>query len=191
MRKIILASSSIHRKKLLKQIKLNFIAISPDIDESRNKNESVNKFVKRLSIEKAMKIAVLRKNSIVIGSDEIAVVDDKILGKPLTRNNARKQLNLISGKKVIFKTGICVIDTNTMKKLSSVVNYSIKMRKISKNTINNYIDKEDMLNCAASIRIEGLAISLIEKATGEDPTSVIGLPLITLITYLKKLGYKS
>tara|TARA_Y100000389_G_scaffold202775_1_gene249142 strand:+ start:1056 stop:1631 length:576 start_codon:yes stop_codon:yes gene_type:complete len=191
MRKIILASSSIHRKKLLKQIKLNFIAISPDIDESRNKNESVNKFVKRLSIEKAMKIAVLRKNSIVIGSDEIAVVDDKILGKPLTRNNARKQLNLISGKKVIFKTGICVIDTNTMKKLSSVVNYSIKMRKISKNTINNYIDKEDMLNCAASIRIEGLAISLIEKATGEDPTSVIGLPLIRLITYLEKLGYKS
>ena len=136
MRKIILASSSIHRKKLLKQIKLNFIAISPDIDESRNKNESVNKFVKRLSIEKAMKIAVLRKNSIVIGSDEIAVVDDKILGKPLTKKNARKQLNLISGKKVIFKTGICVIDTNTMKKLSSVVNYSIKMRKISKNTIS-------------------------------------------------------
>ena len=191
MRKIILASSSIHRKKLLKHIKLNFIAISPDIDESRNKNESVNKFVKRLSIEKAMKIAVLRKNSIVIGSDEIAVVDDKILGKPLTKKNARKQLNLISGKKVIFKTGICVIDTNTMKKLSSVVNYSIKMRKISKNTINNYIDKEDMLNCAASIRIEGLAISLIEKATGEDPTSIIGLPLIRLITYLEKLGYKS
>ena len=191
MRKIILASSSIHRKKLLQQIKLNFTAISPDIDESRNKNEPVNKFVKRLSIEKAMKIAMLKKNSIVIGSDEIAVVDNKILGKPLTKKNARKQLNLISGKKVIFKTGICVIDTNTMKKLSSVVNYSIKMRKISKNTINNYIDKEDMLNCAASIRIEGLAISLIEKATGEDPTSVIGLPLIRLITYLGKLGYKS
>ena len=191
MRKIILASSSIHRKKLLQQIKLNFTAISPDIDESRNKNEPVNKFVKRLSIEKAMKIAMLKKNSIVIGSDEIAVVDNKILGKPLTKKNARKQLNLISGKKVIFKTGICVIDTNTMKKLSSVVNYSIKMRKISKNTINNYIDKEDMLNCAASIRIEGLAISLIEKATGEDPTSIIGLPLIRLITYLEKLGYKS
>ena len=191
MRKIILASSSIHRKKLLQQIKLNFTAISPDIDESRNKNEPVNKFVKRLSIEKAMKIAMLKKNSIVIGSDEIAVVDNKILGKPLTKKNARKQLNLISGKRVIFKTGICVIDTNTMKKLSSVVNYSIKMRKISKNTINNYIDKEEMLNCAASIRIEGLAISLIEKATGEDPTSVIGLPLIRLITYLKKLGYKS
>ena len=137
MRKIILASSSIHRKKLLQQIKLNFTAISPDIDESRNKNEPVNKFVKRLSIEKAMKIAMIKKNSIVIGSDEIAVVDNKILGKPLTKKNARKQLNLISGKKVTFKTGICVIDTDTMKKYSSVVNYYVQMKKLSTNIINN------------------------------------------------------
>ena len=179
MRKIVLASSSIHRKKLLQQIKLTFISISPDIDESRNKNEPVNNFVKRLSIEKAMKIAVLHKNSIVIGSDEIAVVGNKILGKPL-----------ISGKKIIFKTGICVIDTNTMKKYSSVVNYYVQMKKLSKNIINNYIEKEDMLSCAASIRMEGLAISLIQKTAGEDPTSVIGLPLIRLTTYLEKLGYQ-
>ncbi len=190
MRKIILASSSIHRKKLLLQIKLKFTAISPDIDESRIKNEPVNIFVKRLSIEKAMKIALLKKDSIVIGSDEIAVVGNKILGKPLTKDNAYKQLSIISGKKIIFKTGICVIDTNTMKKFSSVVNYYIKMKKLSKETINNYIDKEDMLNCAASIKIEGLAISLVEKASGEDPTSIIGLPLIRLITYLEKFGYK-
>ena len=190
MRKIILASSSIHRKKLLLQIKLKFTAISPDIDESRIKNEPVNIFVKRLSIEKAMKIALLKKDSIVIGSDEIAVVGNKILGKPLTKDNAYKQLSIISGKKIIFKTGVCVIDTNTMKKFSSVVNYYIKMKKLSKETINNYIDKEDMLNCAASIKIEGLAISLVEKASGEDPTSIIGLPLIRLITYLEKFGYK-
>ena len=190
MRKIVLASSSIHRKKLLQQIKLKFTSISPDIDESRNKNEPVNSFVKRLSIEKAMKIALLKKNSIVIGSDEIAVVGNKILGKPLTKQNAQKQLSLISGKKVIFKTGICVIDTNTMKKYSSVVNYYVKMKKLSKEVINNYIDKEDMLSCAASIRMEGLAISLIEKTAGEDPTSVIGLPLIKLTIYLEKLGYK-
>jgi septum formation protein len=77
-----------------------------------------------------------------------------------------------------------------MKKYSSVVNYYVKMKKLSKNIINNYIDKEDMLSCAASIRIEGLAISLIEKTAGEDPTSVIGLPLIRLTTYLERLGYK-
>jgi len=190
MRKIVLASSSIHRKKLLQQIKLKFTSISPDIDESRNKNEPINNFVKRLSTEKAMKIALLKKNSIVIGSDEIAVVGNKILGKPLTKKNAQKQLKFISGKRIIFKTGICVIDTNTMKKYSSVVNYHVKIKKLSKNTINYYIENEDMLSCAASIRIEGLAISLIEKTAGEDPTSVIGLPLIRLISYLEKLDYK-
>lgn len=190
MRKIILASSSIHRKKLLQQIKLKFIAISPNIDESRIKNEPVNKFVKRLSIEKAMKIAISNKNSLVIGSDEIAVVDNKILGKPMTKSNARKQLQFISGKKIVFKTGICVIDTSTMKKLSSVVNYNLKMKTLAKSTINNYIMKEDMLNCAASIRIEGLAISLVEKASGDDPTSIVGLPLIRLVTYLEKFGHK-
>ncbi|MBT3549224.1 MAG: septum formation protein Maf [Gammaproteobacteria bacterium] len=190
MRKIILASSSIHRKKLLKQIKLKFTAISPDIDESRIKNEPVNKFVRRLSIEKAMKIAVLKKNSIVIGSDEIAVVDNKILGKPLSKKVAQEQLKFISGKKIVFKTGICVIDTNTMKKFASVVNYDIKMKKLSKKIIDNYIKKEDMLNCAASIRIEGLAISLVEKTSGEDPTSIVGLPLIRLLRYLEKLNYE-
>ena len=189
MRKIVLASSSIHRKKLLEQIKLKFISISPDIDESRKKNEPVNSFVKRLSIEKALKIAVLQKNSIVIGSDEIAVVGNKILGKPLSKKNAQKQLKLISGKKIIFKTGICVIDTDSMKKYSSVVNYYVQMKKLSKNIINNYIEKEDMLSCAASIRMEGLAISLIQKTSGQDPSSVIGLPLIRLTTYLEKFGY--
>ena len=137
-----------------------------------------------------MKIAVLQENSIVIGSDEIAVVGNKILGKPLTKQNAQTQLKLISGKKIVFKTAICVIDTNTMKKYSSVVNYYVHMKKLSKNIINNYIAKEDMLSCAASIRMEGLAISLIQKTAGEDPTSVIGLPLIRLTTYLEKLGYQ-
>ena len=137
-----------------------------------------------------MKIAVLKKNSIVIGSDEIAVVDNKILGKPLSKKVAQEQLKFISGKKIVFKTGICVIDTNTMKKFASVVNYDIKMKKLSKKIIDNYIKKEDMLNCAASIRIEGLAISLVEKTSGEDPTSIVGLPLIRLLRYLEKLNYE-
>ena len=191
MKKIILASSSVHRKKLLKQLKLKFSSISPNIDESRKKNESINHFVKRLSIEKAQKIAAISKNAIIIGSDEIAIIDGKtILGKPNTVKNAKKQLKSISGKELIFKTGICVIDTLTKKQYSSIVNYYVKMKKLTNLQINNYISNEDMLNCAASIRLEGLAISLIEKAKGNDPTSVIGLPLIKLTTYLNKLGYK-
>ena len=92
MKNIILASSSVHRKKLLKQLKIKFKAISPDIDESRKKNEPINAFVKRLSIEKAKKIANNQKNTLVIGSDEIAVVNNRILGKPNNYANARKHL---------------------------------------------------------------------------------------------------
>ena len=190
MRKLILASSSIHRKKLLNQLKLRFTVVSPNIDETRKKNEPISRFVKRLSKEKAMKVACKNENSIVIGSDEVAVVNNKILGKPITVNNAKKQLRLISGKKVIFKTGICVACLSEKKLYSSVVSYSIIMKKLSDSQIANYIKKEDMLNCAGSIRIEGLAIGLIEKTSGSDPTSIIGPPLIKLSYYLEKIGYK-
>ena len=188
MKKIILASSSKHRKKLLNQLKIKFSTISPDIDESRNRNESVDEYVKRLSIEKARKVADENKNAIVIGSDEVAVVDKKILGKPLKKVNAVKQLKMISNKRVIFKTGLCVIDTQTNKQYSSVTNYMIKVKKLTNNEILSYIGKEDILNCAGSIKLEGLAIAIVEKAYGNDPTSVIGLPLIKLRVYLSKMG---
>ena len=188
MKKIILASSSKHRKKLLNQLKIKFSTISPDIDESRKRNESVDEYVKRLSIEKARKVASENKNAIVIGSDEVAVVNNKILGKPLKKVNAVKQLKMISNKSVIFKTGLCVIDTQTNKQYSSVTNYKIKVKKLTNNEILSYIDKEDILNCASSIKLEGLAIAIVEKAYGNDPTSVIGLPLIKLRVYLSKMG---
>jgi len=190
MKKIILASSSKHRKKLMKQLKISFRCISPDIDESRKKNEPVLSFVRRLSIEKAEKIASLNKKAIVIGSDEVAVVKNKILGKPITKKNARKQLRLISGNEVNFKTGLCVIDTLNKRKLSCVVNYKVVFRKLNKSDIDSYINKEDILNCAGSIKLEGLAITLVTKTQGRDPTSIIGLPLIKLTEYLNELGVK-
>ena len=190
MRKIILASSSKHRKKLMRQLKISFSCVSPDIDESREKNEPVSSFVKRLSIEKAEKIALLNKRAIVIGSDEVAVVKNKILGKPITRENAQKQLRLISDNEVNFKTGLCVIDMLSKRKFSCVVNYKIVLKKLTDDIIDSYINKEDILNCAGSIKLEGLAISLVLKTQGNDPTSVIGLPLIKLTEYLNKLGVR-
>ena len=188
MKKIILASSSKHRKKLLNQLKIKFTAKSPDIDESRRKNENVDEFVKRLSYEKALKVAKNEKDAIVIGSDEIAVLGDKVYGKPLTKSVAFQQLQAISDKNIVFKTGLCVIDTSAHKKYLSLTNYNVKMRKLGIDEIHSYINKEDILNCAASIKIEGLAISLIEKTSGADPTSIIGLPLIKLRNYLNRLG---
>ncbi len=185
---VILASSSIFRKQLLSKLGIPFKCISPDINERRIKGESVNEYVQRLSIEKAKKIGVSNKSSIIIGSDEVADLEGKILGKPLSRNKAKNQLRLLSGKKVIFRTGLCVMNSDTEKYYSSVSNYSITFKDLEDNIIDSYLDNDDVLKCAASIRIEGLAINLVKSMRGNDPSSIMGLPLLKLINYLDKFG---
>ena len=185
-RQVILASSSKFRKQLLSKLRIPFKCISPDIDESRLKNESVSSYVKRLSIEKARKVGASCRNSIIIGSDEVADLDGTILGKPITKEKAKKQLKMLSGNKVVFRTGLCVLNSKTNKYYASVNNYTIYFNNLSNNTINSYLSKDDVLKCAASIRIEGLAINLVKKMNGKDPSSIMGLPLIKLIDYLDK-----
>ena len=185
---VILASSSIFRKQLLSKLGIPFKCISPDINERRIKGESVSEYVQRLSIEKAKKIGISNKSSIIIGSDEVADLEGKILGKPLSRNKAKNQLRLLSGKKVIFRTGLCVMNSDTEKYYSSVSNYSIIFKDLEDNIIDSYLDNDDVLKCAASIRIEGLAINLVKSMRGNDPSSIMGLPLLKLINYLDKFG---
>tara|TARA_B100001113_G_scaffold338867_1_gene321464 strand:+ start:3153 stop:3734 length:582 start_codon:yes stop_codon:yes gene_type:complete len=185
---VILASSSIFRKQLLSKLGIPFKCISPDINERRIKGESVSEYVQRLSIEKAKKIGISNKSSIIIGSDEVADLEGKILGKPLSRNKAKNQLRLLSGKKVIFRTGLCVMNSDTEKYYSSVSNYSITFKDLKDNIIDSYLDNDDVLKCAASIRIEGLAINLVKSMRGNDPSSIMGLPLLKLINYLDKFG---
>ena len=188
---VILASSSIFRKQLLLKLGISFKCISPDIDEKRLKGESVSQYVKRLSIEKSKKIALNNKNSIIIGSDEVADLDGKILGKPITKNKAKIQLRMLSGKHIIFRTGLCVMHSDTGKYYASVNNYSIFFKDLSDKIINSYLEKDDVLKCAASIRIEGLAINLVKKMKGNDPSSIMGLPLLRVIDYLNKFGIKT
>ena len=185
---VILASSSKFRKQLLSKLRISFKCISPDIDESRLKNESVSSYVKRLSIEKARKVGASCRNSIIIGSDEVADLDGTILGKPITKEKAKKQLKMLSGNKVVFRTGLCVLNSKTNKYYASVNNYNIYFNNLTNNTINSYLSKDDVLKCAASIRIEGLAINLVKKMNGKDPSSIMGLPLIKLIDYLDKFN---
>ena len=185
---VILASSSKFRKQLLSKLRIPFKCISPDIDESRLKNESVSSYVKRLSIEKARKVGASCQNSIIIGSDEVADLDGTILGKPITKEKAKKQLKMLSGNKVVFRTGLCVLNSKTNKYYASVNNYTIYFNNLTNNTINSYLSKDDVLKCAASIRIEGLAINLVKKMNGRDPSSIMGLPLIKLIDYLDKFN---
>ena len=184
--KVILASSSKFRKQLLNKLNISFKCISPDIDEKRLNNESVKDYVKRLSIEKASKIACSNQKSIIIGSDEVADLKGKIIGKPITKKNAKKQLRMLSGNKVVFRTGLCVLNSETGKYYASVSNYNIFFKDLDDNIINKYLESDDVLNCAASIRIEGLAINLVRKMNGADPSSIMGLPLIKLIDYLAR-----
>ena len=184
--KVILASSSKFRKQLLNKLNISFKCISPDIDEKRLNNESVKDYVKRLSIEKASKIAYSNQKSIIIGSDEVADLKGKIIGKPITKKNAKKQLRMLSGNKVVFRTGLCVLNSETGKYYASVSNYNIFFKDLDDNIINKYLENDDVLNCAASIRIEGLAINLVRKMNGADPSSIMGLPLIKLIDYLAR-----
>ena len=184
--KVILASSSKFRKQLLNKLNISFKCISPDIDEKRLNNESVKDYVKRLSIEKASKIACSNQKSIIIGSDEVADLKGKIIGKPITKKNAKKQLRMLSGNKVVFRTGLCVLNSETGKYYASVNNYNIFFKDLHDDIINKYLESDDVLNCAASIRIEGLAINLVRKMNGADPSSIMGLPLIKLIDYLSR-----
>jgi MAF protein len=186
--KVILASSSKFRKQLLDKLNICFKCISPDIDEKRLNNEDVKDYVKRLSIEKASKIACSNHKSIIIGSDEVADLKGKIIGKPITKKNAKKQLRMLSGNKVVFRTGLCVLNSETGKYYASVNNYNIFFKDLNDNIINKYLENDDVLNCAASIRIEGLAINLVRKMNGADPSSIMGLPLIKLIDYLARFN---
>ncbi len=186
--RVILASSSVFRKQLLSKLRIPFKCISPDIDESRQKGESVTSYVKRLSINKALKVAESHAGSIVIGSDEVADLNNKILGKPLTKSNAVKQLRMISGNKVIFRTGLCVMNSDSKKYLSSVNNYTIYFKNLDNKLIKSYLEADDVLKCAASIRIEGAAINLVKSMNGKDPSSIMGLPLLKVIEYLEKFG---
>ena len=186
--KVILASSSKFRKQLLDKLNISFKCISPDIDEKRLNNEAVKDYVKRLSIEKASKIACSNKKSIIIGSDEVADLKGRIIGKPNTKKNAKKQLKMLSGNKVVFRTGLCVLNSETGKYYASVNNYNIFFRDLNDSIINKYLESDDVLKCAASIRIEGLAINLVRKMNGADPSSIMGLPLIKLIDYLAKFN---
>ena len=188
--KVILASSSVFRKQLLSKLQIPFKCISPDIDESRQKGENVTSYVKRLSIQKASKIADSHAGCIVIGSDEVADLNNKILGKPLTKSNAVKQLKMISGNKVVFRTGLCVMHSDSKKFYSSVNNYTIYFRYLDDKLIKSYLDADDVLSCAASIRIEGAAINLVKSMVGKDPSSIMGLPLLKVIEYLEKFGVK-
>ncbi|TQF71450.1 Maf family protein [Pseudoalteromonas luteoviolacea] len=185
---IILASSSPFRQQILKKIGLPFDSFSPDIDESPIALESPESLVYRLSEAKAKSAINRYEKGIVIGSDQVAVFDNQILGKPHTKENAIKQLSMFSGQTVTFYTGLSLYCIEKNKSITKVVPFYVHFRTLSERQISNYLDAEQPYNCAGSFKSEGLGICLFEKLEGEDPNTLIGLPLIELTKSLAEFG---
>ncbi len=188
MASLILASSSIYRKELLSRLKVPFTSFSPHIDESRLSNESIPDMVKRLSCAKAKAGSLQYPESICIGSDVVAALDNTILGKPETHENAVQQLMQMSGKEIIFYTGVCVSAPSLNFETYHLSPTKVQFKKLNLDMIEHYLQKEKPYQSAGSFKAETLAIALIERYECEDPTAIIGLPLMFLSQQLITLG---
>ena len=188
MQTIVLASSSPFRRELLQKLGLAFECLSPDIDESAQDNETPFALVERLARQKAMAVAETYQNAVIIGSDQVAVLGERILGKPHSHDNAVEQLTACSGKQVRFLTGLAVYNSQTETMQSLVEPFDVHFRSLNSSQINSYLRAEQPYNCAGSFKSEGLGISLFSKLNGDDPNSLIGLPLIRLTDLLDNEG---
>ena len=186
--KIVLASSSKYRKSLLTPLFPKLSCISPNVDESILGNEAAEEYVSRLAHEKSKAVADNAVGSIVIGADQCAEFEGRIITKPNNHAAAFKQLQHASGKQVNFYTGLCVINSDTHNKQICCEKYSVTFRILSEQQIENYLIKDKPYNCAGSFKIEGLGITLFEHLQGDDPNTLIGLPVIKLITMLNNEG---
>ncbi len=186
-KKLILASSSRYRRELLDRLGLEYDAESPDIDESSRPGETPKDTALRLSEMKARAIWEKHPGSVVIGSDQVADLNGTKLGKPHTRERAIEQLTAMQGNVVVFYTALCVIDAEgRAEKLLSPT--TIRMRSLKRETIEAYVDREKPFDCAGAAKIEKLGIALMASVESDDPTSLIGLPLMKLTTLLANAG---
>lgn len=185
---LVLASTSPFRRSILEKLGLPFDCHAPEVDETPLAGETPTQLVERLSIAKAQAIAAHLKEGLVIGSDQVAVIDNDILGKPGNHENAMAQLERASGKIVTFLTGLALLNASTGSIQAEVVPFKVVFRELTPEQIDNYLNAEQPYNCAGSFKSEGLGIALFERLEGDDPNTLIGLPLIRLIRMLEKEG---
>lgn len=187
-RRLILASSSPFRRELLARLRLPFETLNPAADESLLPDEDAPASVARLAELKARSVAARQSGALIIGSDQLAVLEGEILGKPGDHERAVNQLIRASGQTVTFYTGLCLLDSSSQRLQSEVIPFWVVFRSLNSRQIEGYLRRERPYNCAGSFKSEGLGIALFESLQGEDPTSLIGLPLIRLIRMLEAEG---
>ncbi|MFT4994483.1 MAG: septum formation protein [Paraglaciecola sp.] len=186
--KLILASTSPYRKTLLEKLKIPFTCSRPNVDESPKNREPARDLVERLARSKAQAVGTGIPKAYVIGSDQVASLDDKILGKPGNYDIAFAQLKAASGRAVTFHTGLCIFDTNTNTYHSTVEDFVVSFKSLSDEQITRYLHAEQPYDCAGSFKSEGLGIMLFSALNGRDPNTLVGLPLIRLTELFTELG---
>ena len=186
--KLVLASTSVFRQQLLARLQLPYETDSPDVDETPLPHENVKQMVVRLAEAKARAVAQRHPHALIIGSDQSAELDGHKLGKPGAYDKAFKQLQQASGKRIVFQTGLCLLNSESHLIQTACVDYTVVFRKLSNAQIDAYLNREQPWQCAGSFKSEGLGITLFERFAGDDPTALIGLPLIKLVSMLEQEG---
>jgi septum formation protein len=187
-RQLVLASSSPYRRALLQRLGWHFVTATPAIDETPIPGEAPEALVRRLAEAKARRLAPDFPDAVIIGSDQMAVLDGVALGKPETEERAERQLRAASGRRVAFLTGLCVLDSRSGLSDTICEPYAVHFRSLTDTEIRHYIRREQPLDCAGSFKSEGLGIALFERFEGDDPNALIGLPLIRLAAMLRGVG---
>lgn len=184
MHSILLASSSAYRRELLGRLRLPFECATPDVDESPRPGESGPALARRLAQAKAESLSNRYPNHLIIGSDQVAVLGDRLIGKPGSFERARDQLRAASGRSVSFMTGLCLHNSHTGHSQVDCVPFTVHFRELSDERIERYLLAEQPYDCAGSFKCEGLGICLFRRTEGDDITSLVGLPLIRLVDML-------
>ena len=186
--KLVLASTSRYRRELLERLRVPFETAAPGTHEARQPGETPQALALRLAKEKALAVAPRFPGALILGSDQVAVCEGEILGKPGSHENAVRQLRRLSGREAVFHTAVCLHETATGVSRVRIVPYTVTFRALSDDTIERYLAAEQPYDCAASAKAEALGIVLIERMSGDDPTALIGLPLITVVDLLLEAG---
>lgn len=183
---LVLASTSIYRSELLQRLKIPFETAAPDIDETPLPNESARVTSTRLAKEKALAVSTSYPDALIIGSDQVALLEGRQLGKPITHDNAVMQLRAMRGKTTVFYTALTLLNSRTGNIQTEVAENHVTLRDLTDAEIEGYLLKEQPYHCAGSAKSEGLGIALMSRMSGDDPNALIGLPMILLVDMLRR-----
>jgi len=185
---LILASTSRYRRELLARLRLPFSIRAPEVDESVRPGESPAAVASRLALEKARAVAASQPAAVVIGSDQVADLDGRAIGKPGSHDRAREQLQAMSGRTLVFQTAVAVVCIERGYEARAIVPVTVRVRTLADAEIEHYLRTETPYDCAGSAKVETLGIALLEAVESDDPTSLVGLPLIRTCEMLRAVG---